>query len=317
MCIRDRLHLLLSLGCRSKDYCTKSSFCCCTECEDNHSKQAPSKLLQDKELFGWFQEFWEVEVRLKGHRSLQKEEKNLLAPIAMEVLRKKQKMNPPLGISEGTEVKSLAQFDQAKSSPSSSKTGKRLDKNFLYTTRNAYDYKLAQEKMKQGFKYKPQIFGVSENAPEWFRVLDKPSNKNRPENSPACNGTLTYISRSQGWITVDANTKNRCDNLEKMRPFNKIRQTSILMPEWMHIKAPAVQNNPTVENYFHPEKQTPVRSIFSSGYFTQKVHSKEMAKQIDARNNLKDTYRPYQWIEDTSHQRYDQVPVASKIGSLY
>lgn len=144
----------------------------------------------------------------------------------MEVLRKKQKMNPPLGISEAAEAKSLAQFDQARNSPSSSKTGKRLDNNFLYTTRNAYDYKLAQEKMKQGFKYKyylwikfrPQIFGVSENAPEWFRVLDKPSNKNRPENSPTSNGTLTYISRSQGWITVDANTKNRCDNLEKVRP---------------------------------------------------------------------------------------------------
>lgn len=89
------------------------------------------------------------------------------------------------------------------------------------------------------------------------------------------------------------------------------------MPEWAHIKAKPIDRNPAVEYYFHPEKQVPIRSIFSSGYFTQKVHSKEMAKQIDAKNNSKETYRFYQWNEDVSKQKYDQVPVAPKIGSLY
>lgn len=86
--------------------------------------------------------------------SLQKEERSLLAPIAMEVVRRKGKMNPSLGINEGSQVNSIAQLNEAKSSPSSTRKTKLLDKNFLYTTRNAYDFTLANEKKKQKFNYK-------------------------------------------------------------------------------------------------------------------------------------------------------------------
>jgi len=86
--------------------------------------------------------------------SLKNEERNLLAPIAMDIIRRKAKMNPPLGIDEGAQVNSIAQFNEAKSNPSSTKKTKPLEKDFLYTTRNAYDFTCANERKRQGFNYK-------------------------------------------------------------------------------------------------------------------------------------------------------------------
>lgn len=89
------------------------------------------------------------------------------------------------------------------------------------------------------------------------------------------------------------------------------------MPEWTHLKFHQVQKNPLVEAHFHPEKQTPVRSIFASGYGRQCVPTKELAKETDAKRNSKTIYRIYQWDEDVSRQNYDKVPIAPKIGTIY
>jgi len=58
---------------------------------------------------------------------------------------------------------------------------------------------------------------TSKDAPEWFGVLEKPASKIAPEKAPTFNGTLTYLSKIQGWITVTPKNKNRSRPLEKAK----------------------------------------------------------------------------------------------------
>ena len=66
------------------------------------------------------------------------------------------------------------------------------------------------------YKYRRKITETSKAAPPWFGVLDKPSNKVLPETSKSFDGTLSYLSKIQGWITVTPRRKNRCKPLEKL-----------------------------------------------------------------------------------------------------
>jgi hypothetical protein len=54
-------------------------------------------------------------------------------------------------------------------------------------------------------------------SPEWFHVLDKPQNQISPAKSPAFDGTLTILSKAQGWITVTPAQKSRRKPLEKLK----------------------------------------------------------------------------------------------------
>lgn len=58
-----------------------------------------------------------------------------------------------------------------------------------------------------------KITETSKNAPSWFGVLDKPSNK----VDLSSGDSLTYLSKIQGWITVTPRNRNRRKPLEKLR----------------------------------------------------------------------------------------------------
>ena len=63
--------------------------------------------------------------------------------------------------------------------------------------------------------FRPHVFYNTESAPDWFKILDKPANQVAPETSPTFNGTLTCLSRAQGWVTVTPKNKNRNKPLER------------------------------------------------------------------------------------------------------
>ncbi len=65
--------------------------------------------------------------------------------------------------------------------------------------------------------HRMKVTETSKDAPNWFGVLEKPSSKIPPENAPTFNGTLTYLSKIQGWITVTPKHKNRSRPLEKAK----------------------------------------------------------------------------------------------------
>lgn len=48
-------------------------------------------------------------------------------------------------------------------------------------------------------------------------MLDKPASHVPPEKAANFNGTLTYFSRAQGWITVTPRHKDRNKPLEKIK----------------------------------------------------------------------------------------------------
>ena len=89
-----------------------------------------------------------------------------------------------------------------------------------------------------------------------------------------------------------------------------------MMPEWMQIKAQQPQKNPLLEGHLHPEKQVPIRSIFSFMHGSHNVASKEQADKLASKMNTNEVYRIYQWNENVGKQKYDK-PIAAKIGSIY
>jgi len=93
-----------------------------------------------------------------------------------------------------------------------------------------------------------------------------------------------------------------------------MHRLSNLMPEWMQIRFPIPAKNPDVEGYLHPKKNIPVRSVFSFMHGSHNVSTKEDAEKATSRMNSKETFRIYQWDENTAKQRYDSKPITGKIG---
>jgi hypothetical protein len=43
---------------------------------------------------------------------------------------------------------------------------------------------------------------TSKDAPEWFKILEKPNNRKTVADMPNFDGTITIVSKMQNWITV-------------------------------------------------------------------------------------------------------------------
>lgn len=77
----------------------------------------------------------------------------------------------------------------------------------------------------------PEMY--NKTVPEYMRILDKPQNKVEPSNSIGFDGTITVVSKAQGWITVTPKGKNRNKPVEKYGIGGDAAATSKLTPNWM------------------------------------------------------------------------------------
>lgn len=86
--------------------------------------------------------------------------------------------------------------------------------------------------------------GTSSDCPDWFKTGDKEGAvKTDLPKTPGCDGTITLLSRINGWITVYPEDRNRSKRLGKSGPFdrskkgNDLRNVSDLAPAWMQVSA--------------------------------------------------------------------------------
>ena len=97
----------------------------------------------------------------------------------------------------------------------------------------------------QGAGQKPgQAHGTSPDCPDWFKVGEKVSGvKADFSKAPGFDGTITLLSRINGWITVCPEDRSRSKRLGKSGPFDKskkgndLRNVSDLAPAWMQVAA--------------------------------------------------------------------------------
>ena len=129
-----------------------------------------------------------------------------------------------------------------------------------------------------------------------MRIFDNPNNRNAVHRQ--LNGDPTtmiqVISKHQGIITVDTETKNRKRPLENHR-LGDSSKVNVLSPNWMQVThqkpgpdplRASVINHGVVKlvrqegnRVLTVEKDQPKRSVFDNGSFRQDLHSKELASK--------------------------------------
>lgn len=146
---------------------------------------------------------------------------------------------------------------------------------------------------------------------------------------------MQVISKTQGWITVTPQEKNRKRPIEKQR-LGDAKKVNVLSPVWMqveHERPPFDPLKPTSVKHgvrkeanrtFLVDKQQPIRSIFAGGSMRHNVHTKEAAdfwmKQAmdNGKVTLKNANRVMEWHEPhMDRQGYDRAPISPKIGSAH
>lgn len=74
---------------------------------------------------------------------------------------------------------------------------------------------------------------MSKDAPEWFKVTEKPEHQKTVKDAPGYDGTMTILSRNAGWITVTPKRQDRKKPIEKFGMGGDASKTSKLTPAWM------------------------------------------------------------------------------------
>ena len=184
---------------------------------------------------------------------------------------------------------------------------------------------------------KADPFGTSPDCPDWFKINEKPSvTRADLTKAPGFDGTITLLSRINGWITVTPEDRNRARRLGRNGPFDKskkgndLRNVSDLAPAWMQnqaqkpddlpkfAKAPGpsglrdVTSTQGQKRTFLVDVQQPGKSQFSLGDFRHNVRTAEEAQRYlgtaePAPKSL------IAWPEDVKKQRYER-PVTGKVG---
>lgn len=173
------------------------------------------------------------------------------------------------------------------------------------------------------------------STPDYFRVEREPSQKKatetvhfNTEGSPMKPPPVTIISKTTGWLTVEADTLDRKHAFEKDKKVN-IRQTSKLAPPWMinshtpdvnrlkMFKAmPVIGHNVNMEKnrvYLQEPNQIP-KSIFNINQVRHDVHNPEDVGIINGKPPIGRPSRLIEWNEKIEVQPYDQKKIATKIG---
>eukprot|EP00347_Sterkiella_histriomuscorum_P005042 403358124 len=166
--------------------------------------------------------------------------------------------------------------------------------------------------------------------------LRRQSNGLKNQESPAANqnDTITILSRSNGWLTVDKHSQNRNNALDKQTKGN-MHKSSNLSPQWMQQSTSASQINTNQNKSMFKaqslnrqnlrcennrvliaEPQNQPKSIFSIGQFRHNLMSKEDVKnQLKEISGLGNTQpiRLLEWKEEASISKYKtRLPI--KIG---
>jgi hypothetical protein len=98
---------------------------------------------------------------------------------------------------------------------------------------------------------------ISDNAPEWFHVINEKKLKDYEAKLIKNEETLSVFSRYQKWITVTPRSKNRKRPLENMKNL-KMEETSKIMPNWMQIK---VDKNKLKDDILRPAEYISMRNV--------------------------------------------------------
>jgi hypothetical protein len=88
---------------------------------------------------------------------------------------------------------------------------------------------------KINFRKKNNRTKISDNAPQWFHVIDEKTQKKYDDQIAKNEETLFVFSRYQKWITVTPKNQNRKRPLENSKII-KMEETSKIVPKWMQIK---------------------------------------------------------------------------------
>ena len=103
---------------------------------------------------------------------------------------------------------------------------------------------------------------VSNEAPEWFKLINEKNLKKWDEEFIKKGDTLSLFSRYQKWITVTPTHKDRRKPLEKIK-IKKMEETSKIMPSWMQVKA----LNKSPPDLMRSQEYTSLRNVFFIIYF--------------------------------------------------
>jgi hypothetical protein len=98
---------------------------------------------------------------------------------------------------------------------------------------------------------------VSNDAPEWFHVINEEKAKQFDTEQRNKLDTLLVFSRYNQWVTVTPRSKNRRMPLEKIKS-KKTEETSKIMPKWMQI----VPKNTETEKKFYSKEYNSIRDVF-------------------------------------------------------
>jgi len=132
----------------------------------------------------------------------------------------------------------------------------------------------------------------SQNAPDWFSI---PSSCD-VSKAPGYDGTLTLLSRINGWITVTPKAKDRSKRIGRYGPFAAsdkkydLHRVSDLTPAWMQTQALSPSSDPFKKvggfstlregatRLFLVDAVPPAKSQFSLGDFRHNVRTREEAE---------------------------------------
>ncbi len=176
------------------------------------------------------------------------------------------------------------------------------------------------------------VFNPSPESPSWFQIHEQPNVKASDlTQAPGFDGTLTLLSRINGWITVTPKDKNRSKRLGRYGPYDKskkgldLRNVSDLAPAWMQTdsaqptKMPQFRCLPGFSALRQGQKQTflvdtvqPIKSQYSLGDFRHNVRTKEEAEKYMAAAEPR-YKRLVEWPEGKNKVFR---PVAAKVGAL-
>ena len=177
------------------------------------------------------------------------------------------------------------------------------------------------------------VFNPSPESPSWFQIHEQPNVKAADlSQAPGFDGTLTLLSRINGWITVTPKAKNRSRRLGRNGPFDggkkggELRTVSDLAPAWMQSQAskpanmPRFRRLPGFSALRQGQKQTylvdseqPIKSQYSLGDFRHNVRTKEEAETYMAQAEPR--YKQlFEWPEGPNPTKI-QRPVTNKVGS--
>jgi hypothetical protein len=189
---------------------------------------------------------------------------------------------------------------------------------------NSY-YKNAKHTFMNG----PTEGNYHKTTPDYFRILDRPENQVDPVTSKGFDGTMTIVSRNQGWITVTPKNKNRKKPVEKFGVSGDATVSSKLTPNWMQCDYPKNKTDfmeravPSTTNLraeanrtYLVDKQQPKKSIWNLGDVRHNVPTAEQAAEFNNQAQSQNIVRMMEWKENSAQQRFDKN-VTGKIGSYH